>query len=72
MEDNRNSDRSEEEVRQMIRDEIRQSRANGVDHWYVRTQAMILQASSALASSVKVDSGISSPLVSSASAYRQI
>ena len=72
MEDNRNSDRSEEEVRQMIRDEIRQSRANGGDHWYVRTQAMIRQASSALASSVKVDSGISSPLVSSTSPYRQI
>ena len=72
MEDNRNSDKSEEEVRRIIREEIRQSRANGGEHLYVRTQPLIRQASSALASSVKVDSGISSPLVSSTSPYRQI
>ena len=72
MDDNRNSDRSEEEVRRIIREEIRQSRANGGEQLYVRTQALIRQASSALASSVKVDSGISSPLVSSTSPYRQI
>ena len=65
MEDNRNSDRSEEELRRIIREEIRQSRANGSENLYVRTQAMIRQASSALASSVNVDSGISSSLASS-------
>ena len=64
MEDNRNSDRSEEELRRIIREEIRRSRANGGENLYVRTQAMILQASLALASSVNVDSGISSPLAS--------
>ena len=58
MEDNRNSDRSEEELRRIIRQEICGSRANGGENLYVRTEAMILQASSALASSVNVDSGI--------------
>ena len=64
MEDNRNSDWSEEELRCIITDEIRQSRANGGENLYLRTQAMIRQASSALASPVSVDSGISSPLAS--------
>ena len=62
MEDNRNSDRSEEELRRIIREEIRRSKANGGENLYVRTQAMIRQAFSALASSVNVDSGISLPL----------
>ena len=64
MEDNRNSDRSEEELRRIIREEIRRSRANGGENLYVRTQAMIRQGSSGLPSSVNVDSGISSPLAS--------
>ena len=64
MEDNRKSDRSEEELRRIIREEIRRSRANGGENLYVRTQAMIRQACSALPSSVKVDSDISSPLAS--------
>ena len=62
MKDNRNSDRSEEELRRIIREEIRRSRANCGEKLHVRTQAMIRQASSALPSSVNVDSGISSPL----------
>ena len=41
MEDNRNSDRSEEEVRRIIREEIRQSRANPGEHLHVRTHALI-------------------------------
>ena len=41
MDDNRNSDRSEEEVRRIIREEIRQSRANPGEHLYVRTHALI-------------------------------
>ena len=72
MEDNRNSDRSEEELRRIIRQEIRRSRANGSENLFVRTQAIIRQASSALASSVNVDSGISSPLSSKAHLHRQI
>ena len=36
MEDNRNSDRSEEELRRIIREEIRRSRANGGENLYVR------------------------------------
>ena len=64
MKDNRNSDRSDEELKRIIREEIRQSRANCGEKLYVRTQAMIRQASSALPSSVNVDSGISSPLAS--------
>ena len=67
MEDNRNSDRSEEELRCIIKEDIRRSRANGDENLYARTQAMIRQASSAFASSVNVDSGISSPLASSTS-----
>ena len=67
MEDNRNSDRSEEELRRIIREKISHSRANGAENLYVKTQAMILQASSALAFFVNVDSGISSPLASSTS-----
>ena len=67
-EDNINSDKSEEELRRIIREKICQSRANGGENLYVRTQAMIRQASSALASSsVNLDSGISSPLASSTS-----
>ena len=52
MEDNRNSDRSEEELRRIIREKIRRSRAKWGKNLCVRTQAMIPQASSALASSV--------------------
>ena len=62
MEDNRNSNRSEEELRRIIREEIRRSRANEGENLYVRTQTMIRQASSALASTRNIDSGISSPL----------
>ena len=72
MEDNRNSDRSEEELRRIIREEIRRSRANGGENLYVRTQAIIRQASSALASSVTVDSGISSPLASRTSPWTNL
>ena len=36
MEDNRNSDRSEEELGRIIREEIRRSRANGGENLYVR------------------------------------
>ena len=67
MEDNRNSDRSEEELRRIIREKIRRSRGNWGKNLCVRTQAMIPQASSALASSVNADSGISSPYTSSTS-----
>ena len=67
MEDNRNSDRSEEELRRIIREKISHSRANGAENLYVKTQAMILQASSALSFFVNVDSGILSPLASSTS-----
>ena len=41
MEDNRNSDRSEEELRGIIRKEIHQSRAKRGENLYARTQAMI-------------------------------
>ena len=61
MEDNRNSDWCEEKLRHIIREEIRRSRAIS----YARSQAMIRQPSSALASSVNVDSDILSPLASS-------
>ena len=66
MEHNRNSDRSKEGLRHIIRDEIRRSRADGGENLYVRTQALIRETSSALASSVNVISG-SSPLASSTS-----
>ena len=67
MEDNRNSDKSEEELRRLIREEIHRSSANGRENLYERTQVMILQATSALVSSVNVDSGISSSLALSKS-----
>ena len=67
MEDNRDSDRSEEELRCIIRDDIHRSRANWGENLYVRTQAKNRQASSALASFVNVHSGISLSLASSTS-----
>ena len=41
MEDNRNSDRSEEELRGIIWEEIHQSRAKRGENLYARTQVMI-------------------------------
>ena len=67
MEDHRNSARSEEEPRRIIRDEIYQSRANGGWKSVWITQVMIFQASSALAVLINADSGILSPLATSAS-----
>lgn len=67
MESNKNSDGSEEEKKRIIREEIDQSRANRGENLCEKTQAMILQATSALAFSVNIDSGIPSPLDSSTS-----
>ena len=67
MEDNRSSERSEEELRCIIREEICRSREIEDEYLYERIQAMICYETSTLASSIKVDSGISSSLPSSTS-----
>ena len=67
MEDNRSSERSEEELRCIIREEICRSREIEDEYLYERIQAMISYKTSTLASSIRVDSGISLSLASSTS-----
>ena len=63
-------DRSEEELRWIIREKIRRSRANRGENLHVRTQAMTRQVSSASASSVNVYSVVSSHFNSLIRAFR--
>ena len=65
LEDNRNSDRSEKELRCVISIFVEAEQMGWKFIHSEWTQAMIRQTTSALASSVSVDSGISSSLASS-------